>query len=117
MEFEDEDPKQQIKHISLFHDEFFVSSTMENGNAQILYSYLVGCNEAQREDRRMKCYEYKEISKNIETIEENKDPVKNTTDNTTTDFCRVNPTNSLTVIGKSLHGFVLGPHQFTENSM
>ena len=46
LEFEDEDPKQQIKHISLFHDEFFVSSTMENGNAQILYSYLVGCNEA-----------------------------------------------------------------------
>ena len=72
MEFEDDDPKQQIKHISLFHDEFFVSSTMENGNAQILYSYLVGCNEAQREDRRMKCYDYKEISKNIEMIEEGK---------------------------------------------
>ena len=63
MEFEE-----KIKHISLFHDEFFISSTMDNDNAQLLYSYLVGCSEAQREDRRMKCFNFKEISKNVQTI-------------------------------------------------
>jgi hypothetical protein len=41
MEFED-----QVQHLSLFHDEFFISSTLDNKNAQTLYSYLVGCNEA-----------------------------------------------------------------------
>lgn len=63
MEFED-----QVKHVSLFHDEFFISSTMDNKSAQTLYSYLVGCSEAQREDRRMKCFGFKEVSKNVQQI-------------------------------------------------
>mgnify|MGYP006104735841 FL=1 len=41
MEFED-----SVKHISLFHDEFFISSSMDNKSVRTLYSYLVGCNEA-----------------------------------------------------------------------
>ena len=63
MEFEN-----QVEHISLFHDEFFISSSMDNKSAQVLYSYLVGCNEAQREDRRMKCFSFKEVSKNVRTV-------------------------------------------------
>ena len=63
MEFED-----QVKHICLFHDEFFISSSMDNKSAQTLYSYLVGCNEAQREDRQMKCFSFKDVSKNVRTV-------------------------------------------------
>lgn len=35
MDFEDETPsgKPGIAHISLFHDEFFISSTLSNSNA------------------------------------------------------------------------------------
>ena len=70
MEFEDYAPsgKPGIAHISLFHDEFFISSTLNNPNAQLIYSYLVGCSEAIREERRMKCFSFKEISKNMEVI-------------------------------------------------
>ncbi len=70
MDFEDEAPsgKPGIAHISLFHDEFFISSTLSNQNAQIIYSYLVGCSEAIREDRRMKCFSFKDISKNMQII-------------------------------------------------
>lgn len=63
MEFED-----AIKHISLFHDEFFISSTLSNENSRILYSYLVGCSEAQREDRVTKCLMYEETSQNVQLI-------------------------------------------------
>lgn len=59
-----------LAHIMLFHDEFFISSTMSNENSRLLYSYLVGCSEALREDRRMKCFSYKEISRNVQTIVE-----------------------------------------------
>ena len=70
MEFENEGAPQSpgLAHILLFHDEFFISSTMSNENSQLLYSYLVGCSEALREDRRMKCFSFKEISKNVQTI-------------------------------------------------
>jgi len=68
MEFEQESSEPGLAHILLFHDEFFISSTMSNENSQLLYSYLVGCSEALREDRRMKCFSFKEISKNVQTI-------------------------------------------------
>ena len=106
-----------IAHISLFHDEFFISSTLGNSNAQLLYSYLVGCSEAIREDRRMKCFTYKEVSKNIEVISQ--DPglsKKADSSNHLSDFCRVNSTNSFTYVSKTLHGFVMGPHSFSDNT-
>ena len=70
MEFENNRSatKAGMAHIMLFHDEFFISSTMSNENSQLLYGYLVGCSEALREDRRMKCFSYKEISRNVQTI-------------------------------------------------
>ena len=30
------------------------------------------------------------------------------------DFCRVNPQNSFTFVNKTLHGFVIGPHNFAD---
>jgi len=41
---------------------------MDNDVAQLLYAYLVGCSEAQRDDRRMKCFSFKELSKNVQNI-------------------------------------------------
>lgn len=71
MEFENPVGQPGLAHISLFHDEFFISSTLGNENAQLLYSYLVGCNEVLREDRRMKCFGYKEVSIRVENIYQN----------------------------------------------
>jgi len=30
------------------------------------------------------------------------------------DFCRINPQNSFTFVAKSLHGFIVGPHNFSD---
>jgi hypothetical protein len=30
------------------------------------------------------------------------------------DFCRVNPQNSFTFVAKTLHGFIIGPHNFSD---
>jgi hypothetical protein len=112
MEFED-----SVKHVSLFHDEFFISSTMSNENSQALYSYLVGCNEAQREDRHMKCFAYEETSQNVQTIskeEQKQEVAQDPLDQS--DFCRINPKNSFTIVNKTLHGFVIGPHNFSEET-
>lgn len=111
MEFE-----KQVKHIAIFHDEFFISSTLDNASSQSLYSYLIGCNEAQREDRSMKCLSYKEMSQNSHTVfrkkqEETKVVSKEINQS---DFCRINPQNSFTFISSTIHGFVIGPHNFTE---
>ena len=32
------------------------------------------------------------------------------------DFCRINPKNSFTIVNKTLHGFVIGPHNFSEET-
>lgn len=78
MEFEQEAKSglPGIAHISLFHDEFFISSTLSNENAQLLYQYLVGCSEAIREDRKMKCFMFKEQSKNVQTISSRPEEMK-----------------------------------------
>jgi hypothetical protein len=89
---------------------------MTNKSAQILYSYLVGCNEAQREDRRMKCFSFKEVSKNVRTVN-NEPPSGEAEDeekNLQSDFCRINPSSSFTFVSKTLHGFVVGPHSFSD---
>ena len=109
MEFEG-----QVKHISLFHDEFFISSSMDNNSAQVLYSYLVGCNEAQREDRRMKCFSFKEVSKNVRTVHNEDVAQPEQENNLQSDFCRINPQNSFTFVSKTLHGFVVGPHSLSD---
>jgi len=139
MEFEQESSEPGLAHILLFHDEFFISSTMSNENSQLLYSYLVGCSEALREDRRMKCFSFKEISKNVQTIvqgqvskkmpdgqandkaeEEKSGQEFKTTEKQEnlegqSDFCRINPQNSFTFVSKTLHGFVIGPHNFSDS--
>ena len=106
-----------IAHISLFHDEFFISSTLDNNNAQLLYSYLVGCSEAIREDRRMKCFTFKEVSDKVHMISqkaEHSHSPENTAQNS--DFCRVNNQNSFTFVSKTLHGFIIGPHSFSDST-
>lgn len=50
----------------VFHEEFFISSTIPHDDVQPLYSYLVGCGESQRENiaagayRPLKVHTYKE---------------------------------------------------------
>jgi hypothetical protein len=113
MEFENE-----VKHMAIFHEEFYVSSTLDNASSQTLYSYLVGCSEAQRDDRSMKCLGYNELSKNTYKVkkESQQEVLNNKEEMEESDFCRINPSNSFTYVSKTLHGFVLGPHNFAEES-
>lgn len=46
-------------------------------------------------------------------MKEDKQEMRETVDNMS-DFCRVNNQNSFTYVSKTLHGFVLGPHNFSE---
>lgn len=106
-----------IAHISLFHDEFFISSTLQNENAQLLYSYLVGCSEAIREDRRMKCFTFKEVSEKVHMISQNAEYSHMPDESELqSDFCRVNNQNSFTFVSKTLHGFIIGPHSFSDST-
>jgi len=111
MEFE-----KQVKHLAIFHDEFFISSTLDNANSQTLYAYLVGCSHAQRQDRTMKVLNFKDVSKNTQTISNKNLQVEaaNPGAEEQSDFCRINPNNSFTYVNKSIHGFVIGPHSFSE---
>ena len=117
MEFEKE-----VKHISIFHEEFFISSTMNIKDAQIIYSYLVGSNEAQREERQLKCFGYSEVSRNTSTIFKNKQAEESKIlegQPPQSDFCRTNSQHSFTFVNRVIHGFVIGPHNLneTEQSM
>jgi hypothetical protein len=93
---------------------------MDNKSVRTLYSYLVGCNEAQREDRRMKCFSFKEVSKNVKSVFKSDDEELKDGENeekepdSQSDFCRINPQNSFTFVSKTLHGFVVGPHSFSD---
>jgi hypothetical protein len=54
---------QDIAHVLVFHDEFYISSTLPHEDIQALYSYLVGCGECTRENRKQKVLSYREAGK------------------------------------------------------
>ena len=49
----------------VFHEEFYISSTLSHDDIQPLYSYLVGCGECTRDTakHRQKVGTYKEAGK------------------------------------------------------
>ncbi len=54
---------EEVQHVMVFHEEFYISSTLPHDDIQPLYSYLVGCGECNRENRKQKIYTYKEAGK------------------------------------------------------
>lgn len=86
MEFESE-----VKHLAIFHEEFYISSTLDNKNSQTLYSYLIGCSEAQRDDRTMKVLGYKDISLNAHLVTQKPEKMSAKNPVQQSDFCRINP--------------------------
>lgn len=63
----------------------------------------------------MKCFGYKEISKNVQTIGADSDKAEGDQELLgQSDFCRINPQNAFTFVSKTLHGFVIGPHNFSD---
>lgn len=52
---------EELQHVLVFHEEFYISSTLPHSDIQTLYSYIVGCGEATREKRRTKIFTYKEF--------------------------------------------------------
>lgn len=51
----------EIEHCGVFYDEYYITSTLNMTQVQPLYSYLVGCNEAHKNDRKIKIFQYKNI--------------------------------------------------------
>jgi hypothetical protein len=72
----------------------------------------------EREYRNMKCFSFKEVSKNTQTVysKETEESKNSGEEVDQSDFCRINPQNSFTFVSKTLHGFVVGPHNFTEQN-
>ena len=56
---------QDIQHVCVFHEEFYISSTLSHDLIQPLYSYLVGCGDTQKDSRKFKVLNYKESGKPI----------------------------------------------------
>lgn len=60
------DYAEAVQHVLVFHDEFYISSSLPHEDIQPLYSYLVGCGESFREQlpagacRPLKVHTYKE---------------------------------------------------------
>jgi len=60
------DYSEDVEHVLVFHDEFYISSSLSHEDIQPLYSYLVGCGESFREQmpagayRPLKIHTYKE---------------------------------------------------------
>jgi hypothetical protein len=55
----------EVDQVLVFHDEYYISSTLPHEDIQPLYSYLVGCGESYREGppgyfRPLKVHTYKE---------------------------------------------------------
>jgi hypothetical protein len=47
----------------VFHDEFYISSTLPHEDIQTLYSYIIGCGECSRDKKKIKIFSYKEAGK------------------------------------------------------
>ena len=45
----------------LFHEEFFISSTMEHEQTRLLYNYIIGTGDCERDYRKFKILTYKDI--------------------------------------------------------
>lgn len=54
----------------VFHEEFFISSTLPHDEIQTLYSYLIGTGECTRDKKKIKVFGYKEPGKTIRVKEE-----------------------------------------------
>jgi hypothetical protein len=54
---------EDIQHTLVFHDEFYISSSISHEQAAPIYSYLIGCGESVRENRKPKVFTYKEAGK------------------------------------------------------
>jgi len=49
----------EIKHVALFYEEYFVSSTLSHTETLPLYQYLVGFADCQKDFRKDKVFSYK----------------------------------------------------------
>jgi hypothetical protein len=60
------DFSEDIEHVLVFYDEFYISSTLPHEDIQTLYSYLVGCGDVAKEAttagqfRPLKVHTYRE---------------------------------------------------------
>jgi len=55
----------EIQHVLVCHEEFYVSSTLPHEHIQPLYSYMIGCGDAYREKKKIKIFTYKEAGRTI----------------------------------------------------
>lgn len=64
-----------IEHLSLFYEEYFISSTLETQEALPLYQYLVGFADCQKELRKDKVFQFKSTGKSYRINQNGSPPI------------------------------------------
>lgn len=106
-----------VEHVLVFHDEYYISSTLPHEEIQPLYAYLVGCGESYREGppgyfRPLKVHTYKDSGNTYKVTNEEVKEEQTTSDEDklgVTSFCKINQRYIGAPVSPKALGFLIGP--------